>query len=501
MYVTAFLTVVALLLLAWDASGKHRRPLVPLLSLVLFGTAILLHLFSGRHLLLSVTALSAEVGIGLLLAAGLSAARKATARPFLALGLLALGLAGLFYGGTRLLGLQPAGTETSFLLELGPDDRIEEVMPVLERFGARYERAFPGLSPDTDEDLAQVFLIYVEARALPELMTALRGDEENVDHVEENRWIRLTPPEAAGAPAASARTVLENDPLVARQWALDAIRAHEAHALLRDRTPVRKARIAIVDTGVDGNHEDVQAAFHRSPAARDAHGHGTHCAGLAGAVTNNGVGIASLNWEGRFVEVAGYQALNAAGMGTLEMIAQAIIDAARDGADVISLSLGDRAPTPPKVIVDAIAYARRRGAVVVASAGNANEDARYHMPSNVEGVITVAAVDENLRKAPFSNTNTSLKRPLAAPGVNILSLKPNDAYVALSGTSMATPLVAGLAGVLRALDPDLTAEDLYTLLHDTGTVVEDTERVGRLINAEAALRAVLAEPVAANRPF
>ncbi len=491
MHLTALLTVSAFLFIAWEASRRDRKPLVALTGLGLFGAAVVGHLFSGTSLLHSAVTLAAEVGVGLLLGAGLLALRKATAKPFLAIGLLCLGLSGLLHGAERLLGGAAASDTSSFLVELGPDDDISEIAPILRQYGVRYERAFPEISRTTDADLAQTYLVFGDPSVFDRLMERLRSDRENVDHVERNRLVHLEPVFPAETPQTIAEEVLENDPLVAQQWALDAIHAHEAHAMLRDMRPARKAVVAIVDTGVDARHEDVGGVFRSSPATTDRHGHGTHCAGIAGAVTNNGLGIASLNWEGRFLEVTGYRALNASGMGTLEMIAQAVIDAARDGADVISMSLGDRSPVPPKVIVEAITFAQEQGAVVVASAGNSNEDARYHMPSNVEGVITVAAVDERLEKARFSNTNTSLARPIAAPGVNILSLKPNDGYVSLSGTSMSTPMVAGLIGVMRALNPDLTAEDLYRILHETGVTVSASARVGRMIDAEAALRAAL----------
>lgn len=488
MHLTALLTVAAFLLLAWDASRTDRKPLIAVTALGMLALSLGLHLFSGASLLGAASSLAAEVGIGLLLGAGLSMLRRASARPFFALGLLALGLAGLLQGGARFFAHLD---EASLLLELGPDDTIEEVAPVLDHYGVRYERAFPTVLLSRDADLAQVYLLTGDPATFEALTRDLVADRENVDFVETNRTVRLEPPVAAHAVEAAPETVLENDPLVGQQWALDAIHVHEAHALLRDRRPVRKALVAIVDTGVDADHEDLDGAFESHGVTRDEHGHGSHCAGIAGAVTNNGRGIASLNWEGRYITITGYRALNSQGMGTIEMIAQAVIDAANDGADVISMSLGDRSPTPPRTMVEAIQYARRQGAIVVASAGNSNQDARFHMPSNIDGVITVSAVDEGLRKASFSNTNTSLPRPLAAPGVNILSLKPGQGYVSLSGTSMSTPLVSGLIGVMRAFNPDLTDADVFDVLQETGTDVADSPRVGRVVNAEAALRVVL----------
>ncbi len=491
------LTVVAILLIAVEIGGRDRNPLLVLAGLTLLGIALLSRLFSGGGFFETVIPLFTDVGLSLLAAAAWLAVRKSRAKPgaFFLLGVLSLGVAGLGYVGAHFLRghSQAPAQEATFLLELGPDDHIDEVAALLTRYDARYERAFPTVSLEADEDLAQVFLVYGDPASFEALMAALRQDGENVDDVALNRAVSFDPPMAGSAsPPGVRRTYLENDPLVAQQWGLEAIYGHEAHALLRALRPARKAVVAIVDTGVDGGHEDVAGAFKKSPGATDPNGHGTHCAGIAGAVTNNGVGVASLNWESRFVEVTGYQALGAGGAGTLESIAQAIIDAANEGADVISLSLGEVAPTPPRVLVKAVGFALRKGAIVAASAGNANEDAATHFPSNIEGVIAVAAVDQTLKKARFSNTIASLTRPLAAPGVDILSLSPNGTYKTMSGTSMATPVVAGLLGILRALNPELTAEAAYDLLHETGTTVEDSGQVGRVVNAEAAIEAVQA---------
>jgi len=489
MHLTALLIVSAFVLIAWDASRRDRKPLTAILGLAMLGLAFFFHLFSGERLIdIAITA-SAEVGTGLILAATLSALRHASARPFFALGVLTLLVSGTLYGGSRLLGV--SAHPGSLLVELGPDDRIEELQPILHHFDARAEKAFPQMSSAMDEDLAQVYLIYAPVDRFPALSAALAEDVENVDYVEDNVTIQLHPPDQSSYEGETPESVLENDPMAGQQWALDAIHGHAAHAFLRDQEPVKKALVAIVDTGVDAGHEDMDAVFHDSPARQDGNGHGSHCAGIAGAATNNNRGIASLNWDGRFLEIAGYQALTAGGSGTVEMIAQAVIDATRDGADVISMSLGYRTTTAPRVLTNAIDFALKKGVVVVVSAGNDNEDARRHFPSNVEGVITVAAVDEHLNKARFSNTNMRLSRPIAAPGVNILSLRPGDGYVRLSGTSMSTPMVAGLIGIMRSFRPNLTADEAFDILNSTGTKVNDSDRIGRVINAAGALRALV----------
>lgn len=486
---TTLITLIAFLLIAWDASRKEKNPLVMLAGFGLLLVAIVLQLFGGGGIVRTATGFFMDVGLGFVAASLLLAVRKVRFLAFTLLGLLALGLGGLIALGSRVV--ETPEDEASLLLELGPDDRIEEVAAVLDRYGLRYEQAFPEVDLMEDEDLAQTYLIFGERKALEEAAEILREDRENVDYTAWNETIELELP-LTGEPSGE-RQALANDPLASQQWAIEAIRMDGAHALLRDRRPVRKAVVAIIDTGVDAHHEDVTAAFKAKKVTVDENGHGTHCAGIAGALANNGVGIASLNWEGRFFNVVAYQALDARGVGTHEQIAQAIIDAAEDHADVLSISLGEYTTTAPRVVVNAVKYALRNGAVVVASAGNGSRDGIDHMPSNIEGVIAVAAVDQNLERAKFSNTVGRLSRPIAAPGVDILSLAPGNGYRALSGTSMATPHVAGLAGVLRALNPDLTADQIYTLIHETGITLPASNDLGRLINTEAAIKAALSD--------
>ncbi len=490
------LTVIialGLLLVAIGISGRKYSPWAILVGLGVIGFSIVSRLLAGGSFLAVSIELFRDAGLALVLAALWLVARKPQpgARPFFLLGVLSLALAGVLYVGSRAIGAFMQGEAVSVLVELGPDDHVGEIAPVLERFGAAAEQAFPTIDLAVDEDLAQVLLVRVNKRKASRLMAALRADAENVDFVEVNALVEL-PPVAEGRAAIGAeRSYLENDPRVSEQWALESIRGHEAHALLRDMQPIRKARVAILDTGVQGDHEDLTSVL-STTGASDVHGHGTHCAGIAGAATNNGLGVASLNWDGRFIALQSFEALGDAGRGTLEQIAQAIIDATQSEVDVISMSLGSVAPVQPRVLVTAIGFALRNDVIVAASAGNNNEDAANHFPSNIEGVIAVAAVDQNLDKAKFSNTIAGLSRPLAAPGVDILSAYVDGDYKLLSGTSMATPVVTGLLGIMRSIHPSLTAADAYGILHDTGTEVEATPMVGRVINAETAIRATLA---------
>ncbi|MDE2956828.1 MAG: S8 family serine peptidase [Bacteroidota bacterium] len=484
------ITALGFLLIAIGVSSRDTGAWSMLSGMGMIVVGVVWKVIAGEGLFGVLLGLLWNVGLGFMVAAiWLGIRRLGTrARPLLILGAACLVLAAILLGVTHLWQSLWHRTDISILVELGPDDTMDEIVPVLAEFGAVWEAAFPTVNLNVNEDLAQTYLVNVSRSGAGSLIDALREDVENVDHVELNVEVALPPMAPAGMKHGTSRRILENDPYAHRQWALEAIAGHGAHALLQDRLPAHRARVAILDTGVESAHEDLAAAFSQVLTA-DRHGHGTHCAGLAGAVTNNGLGVASLNWEGRFIELLAFQALGEDGTGSLEQIAQAIVDAAQAGADVISMSLGSTADSPPRVLVAAVRFALNEGAIVVASAGNSDADAVNHYPSNIESVIAVAAVDSLLSKAQFSNTVGRLSRPIAAPGVDVLSSYLNGTYQTLSGTSMATPIVAGLLGVLRAMDPFLTAKEAYAILHDTGTEAQDLSTTGRVINAQAAIRA------------
>jgi len=379
------------------------------------------------------------------------------------------------------------------LVELGEDDQLKEIRSILNKYDAQAEKAFPNVDMSESVDLAQYYLVYVDSNLREALIMELDADDENVDQVAPNRPVSIIQP-TKGANAPQKGTFLANDPYLSNQWYANKLNYNAVYQWLQANKPKKKAKVAIVDTGVDAEHEDIGNVYTRSGGSGDydKHSHGTHCAGLAGAATNNGKGIGSLNLNGEYVTLIGFPALDDQGRGTDQRVAKAIIDAAESGADVISMSLGGPSLFgPPKSQVDAIKYARKLGAIVIVAAGNSNDDARRYSPANINGVITVAAVDEQFRKASFSNTNTRLKMPIAAPGVNILSSVPASQYQSYNGTSMATPIVAGLVGMMRAYNPDLTTEQAYRILNNTGTQVSDSPKVGKVINPKKALEAAV----------
>jgi thermitase len=207
--------------------------------------------------------------------------------------------------------------------------------------------------------------------------------------------------------------------------------------------------IAVLDTGVDYNHPDLDGKTIRGYDfvdndyyPMDLNGHGTHVAGTAAAETNNGTGIAGMAPNTRILAV---RVLDASGNGSLADIADGIRYAADQGAEVINLSLGcDCSTTTLKNAVD---YAWNKGSVVVAAAGNDGVSTTFE-PASYANVIAVGAVDSNDRRASFSNYGSWVD--VTAPGVDIAATVPNNGYSYMSGTSMASPHVAGLAGLLAS---------------------------------------------------
>ncbi|MBU1178548.1 S8 family serine peptidase [Patescibacteria group bacterium] len=280
--------------------------------------------------------------------------------------------------------------------------------------------------------------------------------------------------------------------------------------------------VAVIDTGVDYNHEDLadniwantdEVAsngidddgngyvddvygydFYNGDADPiDDHGHGTHCSGTIAAVTNNNKGVAGTSWNS---QIMGVKFLGANGSGWLSDAALSIKYAADNGADVLSNSWGGWGRS--QTLQDAINYAYSKGTVFVAAAGNSNWDTSDYQPAGMENVITVAATDYTDSRASFSNYGDEVD--VAAPGVDILSLKAvgtsmgsavGDKYTRASGTSMACPHVAGAAALIWSESPNYTNQEveqvLETTADDLGDIGFDPYFGHGRINALAAL--------------
>ncbi len=279
-----------------------------------------------------------------------------------------------------------------------------------------------------------------------------------------------------------------NDPLYSQQYGLRDIQAPGAW---KRSTGKKKIIIAVVDTGVQASHPDLKSKLiagynfvGNNTNTNDDNGHGTHVAGIAAAATNNGIGIAGTAPNCRILPV---KVLDAAGGGTIHQVVRGIQYAADRGAHVINMSFTGSERS--KLEADAVAYARRKGAVLIGAAGNDGNKTRCY-PAAFSQVIAVAALDQGGKKASYSNYGSWVS--VAAPGSNILSTYTPSTYQTLSGTSMAAPFASGVAGLLASRGLSGTA--IRARLQNTADRISGTGtywKYGR-INAAEALKATKA---------
>ncbi|WP_339235991.1 S8 family peptidase [Paenibacillus sp. FSL R5-0517] len=247
------------------------------------------------------------------------------------------------------------------------------------------------------------------------------------------------------------------------QWNLPAIETNRGWNITRGNKDVI---VAVVDTGVDMNHPDLKGKLLEGynvvePGSKpmDDVGHGTHVAGIIGAIVNNNEGVAGMSWYNKVLPV---KVLDNSGSGTTYAVAEGIIWAADHGAKVINMSLGNYADA--QFLHDAVKYAFDRDIVLIAATGNDNTE-RPGYPAAYPEVFAVSATDPDMSKASYSNYGDYVD--VMAPGSSIASTYPNNQYAALSGTSMASPHVAALAGLIRSLNPDLTNTEVMDLMRQS----------------------------------
>lgn len=383
------------------------------------------------------------------------------------------------------------------LLEIAEGKTLDLLTGVIEQYNLTIESAF-SMQDEAATELDDYYTVNIPTEfesKRAEIVSVLQSLNTVVDYVEENETIKVSPLKSEPS-RRSPRDYKIDDPELSKQWSFEETGVADFYHLLRSKKvkAKKKAHIFILDTGVDGKHEDLAGNYEtlKSKYDKDKVGHGTHCAGIAAAVSNNGIGVASLAMNKSFVKVSSIKVLSDYGGGSQKMIINGILEAADNGADVISMSLGGVSRDPKqKAYSEAVAYANKKGAIVVVAAGNNNGDAKFIAPANAKGVITVTAVDTLLGKASFSNYINNIERGIAAPGVNIYSTIPGNQYTAFNGTSMATPYVAGLLGIMKSLKPELTTEAAYDILKLTGKEGKDVDRTGRVIQPAGAVGLVL----------
>ena len=271
--------------------------------------------------------------------------------------------------------------------------------------------------------------------------------------------------------------VIPNDDNFSRQWAASAIKLPQAW---RQTTGSDRVRVAVLDTGIDYNHPELADFIDKDSSynfidnnsdAMDYNNHGTHVAGIISAKGDNGNGTAGVMWESELMAV---KVLGDDGNGSEWSLAQGILYAAglldnqpRQTADIINLSLGMSDPNHvPKTLERAIERAAAEGIIIVAASGN-NGSRGVIYPAAFPEVIAVGALEENGSDMPevTSYSNYGPEIDVTAPGSLIYSTLADDKFGYMSGTSMATPHVSGLAGLM--LSEGIRARDVRSLLQDT----------------------------------
>lgn len=383
----------------------------------------------------------------------------------------------------------------------------------------RAEEIIESLNDAVDDEIESVegmFEVFDRDGLSVEEVLAEYARRPEVEYAEENFRIELDPQIGLG-PIVSSDEIeerrasffeesasseeaenLPNDPMFGEQWAL----ANRGQRSGRERADIQAALawartqgservvVAVLDSGVDYTHPDLLENMWLRPddvpAYEDEHlgtvddlrgfnavenmrdpmddnGHGTHCAGIIGAVGNNGEGVAGVNWK---VEIMPLKFMSSSGLGTTKDAIEAInyvVNRKRAGVPVRVISASWGSTRKSRALEDAIRKAGEEGILFIAASGNstADTDKRPHYPSSykLDNVVSVAALTRMDELAGFSNFGAKSVH-VAAPGAEILSTWLKGNYREASGTSMATPVVSGVAALVLSLEPDISNKEL-----------------------------------------
>jgi subtilisin len=286
-------------------------------------------------------------------------------------------------------------------------------------------------------------------------------------------------------PDARAQALAESVP-----WGIGRIGANTVQT--EDNVNGSGVKVGIIDTGIDGSHTDLAVSggtsFVSGTTWQDDNGHGTHVAGTVAAIANNGTGVVGV---APGVSLYAIKVLDSSGSGTYSAIAQGIEWAVTNGMDVINMSLGGSQGST--TLEQAVNNAWNRGVVIVAAAGNSGTRSgsgdNIGYPAKYEPVIAVGSVNSSDVRSTFSSTGPALD--IMAPGETILSLRLGGGTTTMSGTSMASPHVAGVAALVLAANPSFTNAQVRDRLISTAEAIGtgDPNLYGNgLVNAVAAVR-------------
>ncbi len=355
--------------------------------------------------------------------------------------------------------LATQGSYDSVVLDFREDLGEGEISRQIENFAKRFNASIRLNSEFSEADNVYV----VEGNQ--KLLEALRKSDllKSTEYIEPN-YIYST-------------FATPNDPDYAKQWNLRSINVEQAWT----ENTGEGITVAVIDTGVSRVPDLEKTEFVKGydfvgdrPEASDDVGHGTHVAGTIAQSTNNGYGVAGIAYNAKIMPI---KVLGANGGGTISDIAEGIKFAADNGADVINMSLGGGGSS--RLMQEAIDYAYRKNVVVIAAAGNANQNSASY-PARYPKVIGVSAIDAAGAKAPYSNYGAGVD--ITAPGGGesggILqeTIDPRSGAAVFQdykGTSMASPHVAGVAAMIKAAGVEEPAEVLQVLKQSAQKIKDD----------------------------
>lgn len=329
----------------------------------------------------------------------------------------------------------------------------------------------PGTSPEAIAEQVKGKI----ARKGPLQFITLALDSSRMDEV--TKELKAMPGVLSVSPAQKVKLSAVSsvssitDPHYSEQWGLSKAEVPKAWNL---GATGKGITVAVVDTGVDTNHPDLQDNLVSGynaitgetglSAIQDNNGHGTHVSGIIAAELN-GVGVVGVAYQAKIMPI---KTMDRSGEGTDDVIADGIVWAADHGAKIINLSLGS--DTQEEVLKEAVQYAIDQGCLVVAAGGNKDDSTKLTTityPAADPQVLAVTATDANDHLASFSLTGPSAD--LAAPGTHIVSdyWDNGSGYATSDGTSMAAPFVAGVAALVWSTHPDFSADHIRQVLEDS----------------------------------
>ena len=379
--------------------------------------------------------------------------------------------AGLFWALSTYQGLAVEGKFDSMVLNFRDSLSPAQVDHELKAIATKY-----GISPKFNSAFSKGENLYI-----------VKGDTQVLEQLKQSEELRNLTEYVEANYVYSADFLggtTPNDPRYNEQWNLKAIDVEKAW----QKTKGKGIVVAVIDTGVSRVEDLKNTNFVKGydfvndrEDASDDNGHGTHVAGTIAQSTNNNFGVAGVAYEASIMPL---KVLSGSGGGTISDIAEAIIFAADNGANVINMSLGGGGES--KLMQEAIDYAYKKGVVIVAAAGNSNRNAAFY-PARYPKVIAVSATNATGEKAPYSNYGAGVD--VAAPGGAIARGKDGDSaggilqntidpstkqsvFRAFQGTSMASPHVAGVVALIEASgvkDP----EKVFQILKQSSRKVAD----------------------------